>query len=84
MKRTHYKYVTLAWLLAGLAACDNMVDQPAAPPPPPPPPPPPTTVVDQLGTGFATTFRASSMANPREPVAGDIVPVTSARDPINF
>lgn len=84
MKRLQYKHLTLVWLLAGLAACDNMVDQPTPPPPPPPPPPPAATVVDQLGAGFATTFRASSMAEPRDPVAGDLVPVTSARDPINF
>ncbi len=81
MKRVHYKYAALAGLLVTVAACDNRVDQPAAPPPPPPPP---VGVVDQLGAGFATTFRAGSMTEPRNPAEGDIVPVTSARDPINF
>ena len=84
MKPTHYKYLTLAGLLASVAACENKVDQPAAPPPPPPPPPAAMSVIDQLGAGFATTFRASADAAPREPVAGDIVAVTWTRDPINF
>ena len=84
MKRAHYKYMTLAGLLATVAACDNKVEQPAPPAPPPGLTPPPAFIFDQLGAGFATTFRASSMAEPRDPVAGDLVPVTSARDPINF
>jgi hypothetical protein len=85
MKKVHFRYVTLAGLLATLAACDKMVDQPTVTPPPPPPPPSvAVSIVDQLGAGFATTFRASPTAEPRDPVAGDLVAVTSARDPVNF
>lgn len=84
MKRVHYKYMTLAGLLATVAACDSKVEQPAPPAPPPGLTPPPAFIFDRLGAGFVTAFRAGPMENPREPVAGDIVPVTSASDPINF
>jgi hypothetical protein len=84
MKPIHYKYLTLAGLLASVAACENKVDQPVTPPPPPPPPPAAMNVIDQLGAGFATIFRASGTAEPRKPAAGDIVAVSSTRDPINF
>ncbi len=63
---------------------------PVAGPTPPPvagPTPPPTAgtrVEDQFGAGFAALFRAPAWSEPGDPKAGDIIPVSRDRDPVNF
>jgi hypothetical protein len=49
-----------------------------------PAPAPTGSVIDLLGAGFASIFRASPTSEPRKPVAGDLTPVSSTADPINF
>ncbi|MBC7768927.1 MAG: hypothetical protein H7124_09075 [Phycisphaerales bacterium] len=45
-----------------------------------PPPPPAAPLEDTFGAGFGATFRADPNSNPRDPAAGDIVPVDPTKD----
>ena len=95
MTRTFGKLILLSILVTGITACKpkNTGGAPAPNPPPvggtPPPtstPPPaaPLTVAQQLGAVFAVIFGAASTAEPKDPAAGDLVPVSTTTEPINF
>jgi hypothetical protein len=92
MTRKLGKLILISILVSGIAACKPK-NNGAAPTPPPPvgtvPPPatPPTaplTVAQQLGAVFATIFTAASTADPKDPAAGDLVAVSTTKEPIDF
>lgn len=90
MTRNLGKLILISILVTGIAACKGKSSSAPAPAPPPPvggaPPPPaaPLTVAQQLGTVFSTIFTAVSTAEPKDPAAGDLVPVSLTKDPIDF
>lgn len=92
MTRTFGKLILISILVTGITACKpkNNGGTPTNPPPvggtPPPTTPPtaPPTVAQQLGAVFATIFGAASTAEPKDPAAGDLVPVSATTEPINF
>lgn len=72
-----------------VSACGSNSGSPVAVTPAPTPAPSPTptptgSVIDRLGAGFASIFRASATAEPRDPVAGDLVAVNATTDPVDF
>jgi hypothetical protein len=48
-----------------------------------PPPPPAVPFPGQLGIGFSITFGAAANAEPRDPQAGDVIPVSLSAEPID-
>ena len=92
MTRKLGKLILISILVSGIAACKPK-NNGAAPTPPPPvgttpppatPPAAPLTVAQQLGAAFATLFAAASATEPKDPAAGDLVPVSVTTEPINF
>jgi hypothetical protein len=92
MTRKLGKLILISILVTGIVACKpkNNGSPPVSNPPPvgttPPATPPaaPLTVAQQLGAVFATIFGAASTTEPKDPAAGDIVPVSATAEPINF
>lgn len=64
-----------------LAACGGSGSA-AAPLSPPPPPPAQVPLPSQLGIGFAMKFAAMLNADPTDPAAGDIIPLSLSGDPL--
>jgi len=48
-----------------------------------PPAPPPVPFPGQLGIGFSVTFGAAAIAEPRDPQAGDVIPISLSAEPID-
>jgi hypothetical protein len=77
------KIVLVSLMVVGLAACKK--DRKVQPQPPEPPPPAqPQALEDKFGANFGTTFRANKDSEPRDPADGDIIPVNSTAEPIDF
>ena len=66
----------------GLAACGGS-DNTASPPPVPVvvPPLPAPRLEDGFGVNFGTAFRADANTEARDPVAGDIIPLSLTTEP---
>lgn len=80
MRTLFWKIAAITAVAGALAACgsDN------APAPAPPTTAPPTTaarIEDGFGANFGTAYRADVNSSPRDPVAGDIVPLDLTKDP---
>jgi hypothetical protein len=91
MTRKLGKLILISILVTGIAACKGKSSQAPAPAPPPvggtppaTPPAAPLTVAQQLGTAFSAIFTAASTGEPKDPAAGDLIPVSATTEPINF
>lgn len=77
-------FAIAAVLGVGLAACGGGGSDSPPPPPPPvvvPPPPPPTKLEDSFGVGFGMAFRADMNTEARDPVPGDLIPLSLTTEP---
>jgi|APFEC2959095136_1045048.scaffolds.fasta_scaffold00031_31 hypothetical protein len=79
MNRLIWKFAGIAVLAGGLAACGS-TDSTAPPVPAPTPPVAAAPIEDGFGAGFGTAFRADANSVPRDPVAGDIIPLDLTKD----
>jgi hypothetical protein len=90
MTRNLGKLILISILVTGVAACKgkNSTGPAPAPPPvggaPPAPPATPPTVAQKFGAAFATIFAAAATAEPKDPAAGDLGPVTATGEPVDF
>ena len=75
MKNVYWRIAAVAMVAGGLSACGNSNNTP----PPPPvvvPPPPAPKVEDQFGTNFGIAYRADPNTDAKDPMAGDIIPLS--------
>ena len=75
MKNVYWQIAAVAMVAGGLSACGNSNNTP----PPPPvvvPPPPAPKVEDQFGTNFGIAYRADPNTDAKDPMAGDIIPLS--------
>lgn len=86
MKSFLLRSAAAAALTASLAACDSGGGGGGGggTPPTPPAPPAPARIEDGFGPQFGAAFRADANSNPRDPAAGDLVPVSFTTDPVNI
>ena len=81
MSSTFRNALLVLSLAGGLAACgnDKKVEQPGVVMPPPV-----AKTEDAFGTNFGIAFRAAPHTEAKDPVAGDIIPLTLTRDPVQL
>lgn len=78
-------FASVLCLGLAVAGCDNSYKStPVTPPPAPPPPPPAAAFEEAFGAGFAEAFQRGALDEPREIVAGDIIPVSFTDDPLEI
>ena len=75
MKSLYWRLAAVAMAAGGLSACGNNNNTPAPPPVVVPPPPAPK-VEDQFGTNFGIAYRADPNTDAKDPMAGDIIPLS--------
>ncbi len=74
MTKNLWKVAGIAALASALAACGGSSS--SAPTPPVIVPPVATPLEDQFGANFGTAYRAAPNTDAKDPVAGDIVPLS--------
>ena len=67
---------------AGLAACGG--SKSSAPPPPVVVTPPAAKLEDGFGANFGIAYRADPNTDAKDPVAGDIIPLSLTTDPVTI
>lgn len=79
MRNIKWRIVAAAMLVGGLAACgNNNTPTPITQPPPVPA----AKLEDQFGAGFGVAYRADANTDAKDPVPGDIVPLSLTTDPV--
>lgn len=82
MKSAYWRIAAVAMLAGGLAACGDNDKTPTPPVVVPPAPAP--RVEDQFGTNFGIAFRAEPNTDAKDPMAGDIIPLSLTTDPVTL
>lgn len=83
MKSVYWRIAAVAMVAGGLSACGNN-NYSAPPPPVVVPPPPAPKVEDQFGTNFGIAYRADPNTDAKDPMAGDIIPLSLTTDPVTL
>ncbi len=79
MRNVKWRIVAAALLVGGLAACGNNNTPTTVTPPPPAPA---AKLEDQFGANFGTAYRADPNTDAKDPMPGDIVPLSLTTDPV--
>lgn len=80
-KRDRMRRLAGAGLIVGLAFATAACSGGGGGSDPGPADPPPLAGSARFGPGFDLAFKAVSTADPRDPVAGDIIPLSLTTDP---
>ena len=80
MRNLYWRIAAAAMLAGGLAACGGDNNQAATTPPPVVPA---AKLEDQFGANFGVAYRADPNTDPaKNPVDGDIIPLSLTTDPV--
>ncbi len=79
MRKVKWRIVAAVALVGGLAACGNSNTPSSITQPPPMPV---AKFEDQFGANFGTAYRADPNTDAKDPMPGDIVPLSLTTDPV--
>ena len=84
MKNFYWRIAAIAMVAGGLSACGSNNNNTSTTPPIVVPPPPAPKIEDQFGTNFGIAYRADPNTDAKDPMAGDIIPLSLTTDPVTL
>ena len=83
MRKLYWQIAAISMMAGGLSACGGGGNSTPAPPPVVVPPPAPK-LEDGFGTNFGIDFRADPNTDAKDPLPGDLIPLSLITDPVTI